>query len=142
MHRMLRLSLLACAALLSAAPLAHAEMIMLKSELKAANEVPPNASTASGAAEASFDTSTKTLTWKVTFSGLSGPPIGAHFHGPSEPGKTAGIVLPFKSPEPPITGAAALTDAQAADLLAGKWYANIHTQANPGGEIRGQMTRQ
>ncbi|MGJ4886160.1 CHRD domain-containing protein [Bradyrhizobium oligotrophicum] len=126
----------------AAAPMARAETVILKSELKAANEVPPNASAASGAAEASFDTATKTLSWKVTFSGLSGPPIGAHFHGPSEPGKNAGIVLPFKSPEPPITGSAVITDAQAADLLAGKWYANVHTQANPGGEIRGQMTRQ
>ncbi|MGJ5135829.1 MULTISPECIES: CHRD domain-containing protein [unclassified Bradyrhizobium] len=126
----------------AAAPMARAETVVLKSELKAANEVPPNASAASGAAEASFDTATKTLSWKVTFSGLSGPPIGAHFHGPSEPGKNAGIVLPFKSPEPPITGSAVITDAQAADLLAGKWYANVHTQANPGGEIRGQMTRQ
>jgi hypothetical protein len=51
-------------------------------------------------------------------------------------------VVPFKSPETPITGSAVLTDAQAADLLGGKWYANVHTQANPGGEIRGQMTRQ
>ncbi|MGJ5043229.1 MULTISPECIES: CHRD domain-containing protein [unclassified Bradyrhizobium] len=126
----------------AAAPMARAETVVLKSELKAANEVPPNASAASGAAEASFDTATKTLSWKVTFSGLSGPPIGAHFHGPSEPGKNAGIALPFKSPEPPITGSAVITDAQAADLLAGKWYANVHTQANPGGEIRGQMTRQ
>ncbi|WP_316234481.1 CHRD domain-containing protein [Bradyrhizobium sp. SZCCHNR1098] len=135
------LALLAVACV-AAAPLAHAETVVLKSELKAANEVPPNASAASGVAEASFDTATKTLSWKVTFSGLSGPPIGAHFHGPSEPGKNAGIVLPFKSPEPPITGSAVITDAQAADLLAGKWYANVHTQANPGGEIRGQMTRQ
>jgi len=36
-------------------------------------------------------------------------------------------------------GTAVLTDAQIADLTAGKWYANIHTQANPGGEIRGQV---
>ncbi|WP_257170436.1 CHRD domain-containing protein [Bradyrhizobium sp. SRS-191] len=142
MHRKSGWALLVFAACLAATPLAHADTIVLTSELKAANEVPPNGSTASGTAEASFDTATKTLTWKITFSGLSGPPIGAHFHGPSEPGKTAGIVLPFKSPEPPITGAAALTDAQAADLIAGKWYANIHTQANPGGEIRGQMVKQ
>ena len=126
----------------AAAPRAHAETIILKSELKAANSVPPNASTASGVAEGSFDTATKTLSWTITFSGLSGPVIGAHFHGPSEPGRNAGIVLPLKSSEPPITGSSVLTDAQAADLLAGKWYANIHTQANPGGEIRGQMTRQ
>jgi Cu/Zn superoxide dismutase len=143
MHRKLvQLALLAVAICAAAAPQAQAETIVLKSELRAANEVPPNASTATGTAEASFDTSTKTLTWKVNFSGLTGIPIGAHFHGPSEPGKNAGIVLPFKSPEPPITGSAVLTDAQATDLLAGKWYANIHTQANPGGEIRGQMVKQ
>ncbi|MGJ5066831.1 CHRD domain-containing protein [Bradyrhizobium oligotrophicum] len=135
------LSLLAVACV-AAAPIARAETVILKSELKAANEVPPNASTASGAAEASFDTATRTLSWKVTYSGLTGPAMGAHFHGPSEPGKNAGIVLPFKSPETPITGSAVITDAQAADLLAGRWYANVHTQANPGGEIRGQMTRQ
>ncbi|MGJ5178109.1 CHRD domain-containing protein [Bradyrhizobium oligotrophicum] len=142
MRRNIALGLLAFAAWAAASPFAHAETVVLKSELKAANEVPPNASAAAGAAEASLDTATRTLTWKITFSGLSGPPIGAHFHGPSEPGKNAGIVLPFKSPEPPITGSSVLTDAQAADLLAGKWYANIHTQANPGGEIRGQMTKQ
>ncbi|GLH79580.1 CHRD domain-containing protein [Bradyrhizobium sp. SSBR45G] len=139
MHRTFGLALLAMA--VAASP-AHAETVILKSDLKAANEVPPNASTASGTAEASFDTATKTLSWTISFSGLSGPPIGAHFHGPSEPGKNAGIVLPFKSPEPPIKGSSVLTDAQAADLLAGKWYANIHTQANPGGEIRGQMAKQ
>ena len=142
MRRNIGLALLAFAAWAAATPFAQAETVMLKSELKAANAVPPNASAATGAAEASFDTATKTLTWRITFSGLSGPPIGAHFHGPSEPGKNAGIVLPFKSPETPITGTAVLTDAQAADLLAGKWYANVHTQANPGGEIRGQMTKQ
>jgi hypothetical protein len=40
-----------------------------------------------------------------------------------------------------VGGEATLTPEQVADLLAGKWYANIHTQANPGGEIRGQVTR-
>ncbi|MGQ2979031.1 MAG: CHRD domain-containing protein, partial [Polaromonas sp.] len=40
----------------------------------------------------------------------------------------------------PMSGQATLTAAQMADLLAGKWYANIHTARYPGGEIRGQMT--
>lgn len=121
---------------------AHAETILLKSELRASNEVPPNGSQASGTAEASLDTATRILTWTITYSGLSGNAIGAHFHGPGEPGKNAGIALPFKAVESPIKGTATLSETQAADLLAGKWYANIHTSANPGGEIRGQMLKQ
>src|SRR6266851_816002 len=41
----------------------------------------------------------------------------------------------------PIKGSATLTDAQAADLTAGRWYFNIHTAANKGGEIRGQVVK-
>ncbi|MES1148985.1 MAG: CHRD domain-containing protein [Bradyrhizobium guangdongense] len=120
---------------------ATAEMVTLKSELMAANEVPPNSSTATGTAEATLDTTTRTLTWLVTYTGLSGPAIGAHFHGPSEPGKNAGIVLPFNFVATPIKGTTVLSEAQTADFLAGKWYTNIHTAQNPGGEIRGQMTK-
>lgn len=119
----------------------RAEVIKLQAELKGSNEVPPNASSGSGKAEAAFDTDTKVLTYTVTYADLSGPALGAHFHGPSEPGKNAGIALPFKSPQSPIHGTATLTDAQAADLLSGKWYANVHTAANPGGELRGQMAK-
>jgi CHRD domain len=120
---------------------ADAEVVKLTAELKGGNEVPPNNSSGSGKAEATFDTDSKVLTYTVTYSGLSGPALGAHFHGPSEPGKNAGISLPFKSAQSPIEGTATLTDAQAADLLAGKWYANVHTAANPGGELRGQMAK-
>ena len=116
-------------------------MVNLHAELKGSNEVPPNTSSASGKAEAAFDTNTKVLTYTLTYTGLTGPALGAHFHGPSEAGKNAGIALPFKSAQSPIQGTATLTEAQAADLLAGKWYANIHTAANPGGELRGQMAK-
>lgn len=120
---------------------ARAEVVKLQAEMKGSNEVPPNNSPGSGNAEATFDTNTKLLTWTVTYANLSGPVMGAHFHGPSEAGKNAGIALPFKTVESPIQGSATLTDNQAADLLAGKWYANIHTAANPGGELRGQMMK-
>src|SRR5438309_1011522 len=103
---------------------ARAEIVKLQAELKGSNELPPNDSPGT-----------------VTYSGLTGPAMGAHFHGPSEPGKNAGIALPFKTVQSPIQGNATLTDAQAADLIAGKWYANIHTAANPGGELRGQMMK-
>jgi hypothetical protein len=121
---------------------ARAETITLKGELKGTNEVPPNNSPASGQATATLDSATKTLTWNITFKDLTGPAVAAHFHGPGEPGKNAGIVLPFKSAQSPIEGTAVLSDAQVADLVAGKWYANIHTAANPGGELRGQMVKQ
>jgi hypothetical protein len=120
---------------------ARAETVTLKADLKGTNEVPPNNSPASGKAEAKFDTDAKVLSWTVTYADLTGPAVGAHFHGPSEPGKNAGIALPFKTTQSPIQGTATLTETQAADLLAGKWYANIHTAANPGGELRGQMAK-
>jgi hypothetical protein len=122
-------------------PAAHAETIALKADLKGANEVPPNASPATGKAEATLNTDTRVLTWTVTYANLTGPAVGAHFHGPSEAGKNAGIALPFKTVQSPIEGTATLTETQAADLLGGKWYANIHTAANPGGELRGQMMK-
>jgi hypothetical protein len=78
-------------------PPAHAETVTLKADLKGTNEVPPNASPASGKAEATFNTETRVLTWTVTYADLTGPAMGAHFHGPSEAGKNAGIVLPFKT---------------------------------------------
>jgi len=120
---------------------ASAEVVNLKAELKAANEVPPNDSPATGAAEATFDTATKTLAWTVTYAGLTGPAIGAHLHGPGEHGKNAGIVVPFNFVKSPIKGTAVLSDGQAADLMAGKWYVNIHSEKHPGGEIRGQLVK-
>ena len=125
----------------SAIPAAQAETVTLKADLKGSNEVPPNTSPATGKAEAKLNTETRLLSWTITFAELTGPAVGAHFHGPSEAGKNAGIVLPFKTVQSPIEGTATLTENQAADLLAGKWYANIHTAANPGGELRGQMVK-
>ena len=127
--------------LVGAISAARAETITLRAELKGANEVPPNTSPASGKADARFDTETRVLTWTVTYADLTGPALGAHFHGPGDPGKNAGIVLPFKTVKSPIQGTATITENQAADLLAGKWYANVHTAANPGGELRGQMMK-
>jgi hypothetical protein len=99
-------------------------------------------SSGKGAATAALDTATKTLTWTVEYSGLSGPATAAHIHGPADPGADAGVVVPFTGNlASPIKGSATLTDAQIAQLEAGKWYVNIHTAANKGGEIRGQLVR-
>ncbi|RUV98801.1 CHRD domain-containing protein, partial [Mesorhizobium sp. M1A.F.Ca.IN.020.03.1.1] len=88
-----------------------------------------------------FDTAKKKLSWNVKYSGLSGPATAAHIHGPAASGENAPPVIPFKKLKSPIKGSATLTDAQAADLEAGKYYVNVHTKANPDGEIRGQIEK-
>lgn len=118
---------------------AHAEMVKFHGNMNTASEVPPKTTAGTGTADATLDTSNNQLTYTITYSGLTGPATVAHFHGPAAPGANASPVLPFANPASPIKGTATLTDAQKADLMAGKWYANVHTAANPGGEIRGQM---
>ncbi len=99
--------------------------------MNAASEVPPSMTRGSGMAEAWLNKDTNVLKYKITYEGLSGPATAAHFHGPATAGANAAVVLPFASPASPIEGQATLTPAQAADLMAGKWYANVHTAANP-----------
>jgi CHRD domain len=120
----------------------RAETLTYKVALKSASEVPPNVSSGAGTADVTYDTQSKKLSWKVSYSGLTGPATAAHFHGPAEPGKNAGVMIPIQNiATSPAEGSATLTDAQAADLVAGRLYVNVHTAANPGGEIRGQVTK-
>jgi len=114
----------------------------MKATLDGKSEVPPNASAGTGTADIDYDAATKKLSWKLIYSGLSGPATAAHFHGPAEPGKNAGVGVAIpNATASPVEGSATLTDAQAADLVAGMYYVNVHTAANPGGEIRGQVTK-
>ena len=114
----------------------------MKITLDSKSEVPPNTSAGTGTADVDYDAASKKLTWKLTYSGLSGPATGAHFHGPAEAGKNAGVKVAIpNATSSPAEGSAILTDEQAADLTAGKYYINVHTAANPGGEIRGQVTK-
>ena len=131
------LGVLALTALVIMATIAFAETINLKATLKASDSVPPNNSNGTGSLQGSYDTANKQLTYTVTYSGLTDNATAAHFHGPADPG-----VVPVQGGvASPIKGTATLTDAQATDLLAGKWYFNIHTEANKPGEIRGQVTK-
>lgn len=120
---------------------AHAEMLQFKATLSGAQEVPPKTTEGKGDALATLDTTTKTLSYTATYTGLSGPATAGHIHGPAAAGANAGVLIPFASAASPVTGKATLTDAQIADLEAGKMYVNFHTAANPGGEIRGQLTK-
>jgi hypothetical protein len=130
----------AAVALALAVPAAQAEKVKYTAKLDGASEVPPTDSKGTGKAKLVYDTDSKKLTYTLTYKGLSGDALAAHFHGPADAGANGGVELPITVGKSPIKGDATLTDPQAADLAAGKWYVNIHTKANPGGEIRGQVT--
>ena len=138
----MKTTMLAFAALLALAPAAFAATENFSADLKAASEVPANDSKGSGALTATYDTASKKLTYTANYKDLSGPATMAHFHGPADTKTNAGVVVPVKEMAPmTLKGEATLTDAQAADLQAGKWYFNIHTAAHKGGEIRGQVMK-
>jgi hypothetical protein len=117
-------------------------MVKMSATLDGAQQVPPVETAGKGTAAITFDTDTKKLDWTVEYSGLTEAPAAGHLHGPAAKGENAGVQVPFEGPlASPIKGSAALTDAQAADLLAGKYYVNIHTPAHKDGEIRGQVEK-
>lgn len=100
--------------------------------------------TGSGTVTGTYNSTTNSLQYSVTWTGLTGTATLGHFHGPALAGSNAAPVITFTLNNNGSAGNAAatvtLTDPQEADLLAGKWYANIHTQTNGAGEIRGQVT--
>jgi hypothetical protein len=116
----------------------------LKAMLTGNQEVPPVNTAATGTGV--FTLTDDGLTWDITVNALSGPIVLAHFHNniagmngpvvktihPSFVGNTATGIWTKNDAEP-------LTPALIADLLAGRLYVNVHTGANPGGEIRGQV---
>ena len=124
------------------ATLSQAETILWTANLDQAQETSVDVAVpdAIGSAFGDFDTVTGILSWEISWSGLSDPAIGMHFHGPAEPGVAAGILVGIGDLNSPSIGSAMIDDpAQVADLLDGLWYINIHTVANEGGEIRGQV---
>ena len=114
-----------------------AETLMFSADMKGASEVPPTDSGGTANAMVTLDTAAKKLAWKITYSGLTGEPTAAHFHGPAGPDANAGPAVNISGKI--AEGTADLTDAQITDLQAGKWYLNIHTAKFPDGEVRGQV---
>jgi hypothetical protein len=121
---------------------ARAATVHFAATLTGGDEVPANGSAGRGQFSAELETDELTLVYRATYSGLTGPATMAHIHGPAAPGANAPPIVMVPSAASPITGAMILTADQADALLAGKMYFNVHTAANPGGEIRGQIKRQ
>jgi len=116
--------------------------VTFKVVLTGPQQVPPVDTAATGTAEITYDSATRVVTWNVTYNGLSGQPTMAHFHGPAASGNAPPVIwLTEKGAAVtgPIKGEATLTPEQAEQFTSGMWYVNVHTAANPKGEIRGQV---
>jgi hypothetical protein len=115
------------------------DVVNLHSSLTGAQEVPANNSQATANFDGSYDKGTKILSYTITFNGIT--PTGMHFHK-GEVGQSGPIVVPIGSAPytSPVQGQSTpLTADQETDLLAGKWYVNIHSSQFPNGEIRAQI---
>jgi len=139
----LALAALLCLGLMAGLGPAQAAPISFTAQLSGAQQVPPVATSATGSANLTYDSSTRVLTWSVSYSGIASEVTMAHFHGPAAAGSNAGVEIWISvkgsAATSPITGQATLTADQARQLMAGQLYINVHSKDHPSGEIRGQV---
>ncbi len=116
-------------------------IIMFKAELKGSNEVPSNTSEAKGTTLLTFNKKTMMFNASTTYTGLT--PLGGHIHM-AEKGVNGAVVYPFgtKLTSPIVFQSGVLTEDQVKALMDEKLYVNLHSEAYPGGEIRGQLEEQ
>jgi hypothetical protein len=117
--------------------------------MSGAQETPPVATTAIGSLDVAYSKETKMLTYKVTWSGLTGAPVAMHVHGLAPVSYPAVVVQTILSapnatlfPASGTYSGSLLADGvvvKEVDILNGLYYVNIHTAAFPGGELRGQI---
>jgi hypothetical protein len=119
----------------------------------AAERPTPSTSPATGAATFTSSTSgsTTTITYQVVVTGnLTGPVTAAHIHGPADATGTANPIVTLTvsgtgttgtvvSGSFTTTGTSTTMEQLIALMKAGQTYVNLHTTANPNGEIRGQI---
>ena len=108
--------------------------------LNAGQERPAPKGTKAGAAGKFTATVTGTkVTWKLTFSHLTGPATAAHIHA-GKKGVPGAVIVPLCGPcSSPASGTGTLTTAQLNQMKNGGTYVNVHTAKYPNGEIRGQL---
>ncbi|MBI1172890.1 CHRD domain-containing protein [bacterium] len=141
---MLKTLALSAALALGLGGAAMADMVKWSAKLDQAQEgdFKTKVAGAMGDASGTLDTATGAMTWDVSWMGLSGDATAMHFHGPAPAGKNAGVLVDIGKAsglKSPSKGSAKLTPDQVKQVMDGMWYVNIHTAANPKGEIRGQV---
>jgi glucose/arabinose dehydrogenase len=106
----------------------------------------PNPVVTSGLGTGTLVLEGNTLHFDIRYSGLSGAASAAHIHGPASAGEFAGVMIGLNAfnggafgTNGVLSGSVTVTPEQKAAILSGRTYVNIHTAANTGGEIRGQI---
>ena len=119
--------------------------MQLSGTLSPSNEVPAvTSSSATGTVTGTYTPSTKSLSYTITYAGLTGAPTGAHLHYGNAKHTTAAPTVPFTNvpttTSGTFSGTVTLNAMQADSLTAGRIYTNIHTAANGNGEVRANLT--
>lgn len=124
---------------------AQKDTFKLVANLKVRSEVPKPTGTRPGATGAFTGTAVELandnarLSWRLTYSKLSGPAVAAHIHT-GKVGRAGNVMVALCGPcRNGKKGAVTITHAQLNTIRAGRAYVNIHTPKNPAGEIRGQV---
>lgn len=106
-------------------------------------EVPQVTTNGTSTVTGTYRAGGRLLSYTVNWTGLSGNPLMMHFHGPADPGANAGVMNPITGYTPAPSGSYSGIDTLSVDeekaLLDGKMYYNVHTAANPNGEVRAQL---
>lgn len=136
--------ILAAVAMLSACSVTPTTRVRMSANMDAKGEIAEVDSPGTGTCTVWFDKAAGKVSWNIYYTGLTGPLTAVHFHGPAGKGAEAGAQVDLGEAgfDVPIQGSAVLSAEQASQLLAGKWYVNMHTAAYPDGEIRGQILPQ
>jgi hypothetical protein len=113
----------------------HPGELLYVATLTGAQEAPPVVSTGTGTASAIVSAGQDNVKYHLK---TSLTPTNAHIHT-AIGGISGAVTIPFSPIAQVIDSQAALTAAQATDMAEGRMYVNVHTAANPGGEIRGQL---
>ena len=116
--------------------------VRFRATLFGLEEVPPNASPASGEGVVIVNQAGNEISVALTFRNLTSAQQGAHIHGNAPRGQNAPVLFNLGTngqTSGTLTGTFPVTSQQVADLRAGLWYFNVHSANFPGGEIRGQI---
>ncbi|MGP1346303.1 MAG: CHRD domain-containing protein [Phycisphaerales bacterium] len=138
--------LAAAGAALAFSASSFAQTTLFEAQINAQQQVPPNGSPATGSLTGIYDAGANTFSfsWSITDELLGMPSSpGAHIHlGPA--GGNGPVLFGFNNPDGTwaLSGSAVWSGLAASDvdaLFNEGLYANFHTTAFPGGEVRGQI---